>query len=150
MATCLTQSPIPWGGSTAGTAGVPEGPHALACVPARDQPQGCTLPDFGKMLQLIISPAILHSWWAGAGHRAGLNQPAHTCHACPTRARCLEASEAGVVCRRQSSGKPVPGVGLARRVALDVARGLVFLHTRKVQPPGPACCWWFWSLQPCC
>ena len=56
-----------------------------------------------------------------------------------------------MVCRRQSSGKPVPGVGLAKRVALDVARGLVFLHTRKVQS-----LWdmhaaaWCWTLQPCC
>ena len=38
----------------------------------------------------------------------------------------------GSMCRRQASGKPVPGVGLAKRIALDVAKGLVFLHARKV------------------
>ena len=29
-------------------------------------------------------------------------------------------------------GKPVPNSGMARRVALDVARGLHFLHTKKI------------------
>jgi len=29
-------------------------------------------------------------------------------------------------------GKPLPNSGMARRVALDVARGLHFLHTKKI------------------
>lgn len=36
------------------------------------------------------------------------------------------------VCRLQPNGRPAPGTGLARRIALDVARGLAFLHDRKV------------------
>ena len=34
--------------------------------------------------------------------------------------------------RMQVDGKPLPNSGMGRRVALDVARGLHFLHTRKI------------------
>lgn len=33
---------------------------------------------------------------------------------------------------QQAEGRPVPNSGMARRVALDVARGLHFLHTKKI------------------
>ena len=32
----------------------------------------------------------------------------------------------------QPNGKPVPNSGMARRIALDVARGLHFLHSKKI------------------
>jgi hypothetical protein len=33
--------------------------------------------------------------------------------------------------QRQPNGRPLPNTGMARRVALDIARGLFFLHSRK-------------------
>lgn len=33
---------------------------------------------------------------------------------------------------QQPNGRPVPNSGMARRVALDIARGLHFLHTKKI------------------
>ncbi len=36
--------------------------------------------------------------------------------------------------RAGPSGRPAPNTGLARRVALDVARGLFFLHDKKARP----------------
>ena len=33
--------------------------------------------------------------------------------------------------RKLASGRPIPNTGMARRIALDTARGLFFLHSRK-------------------
>ena len=33
--------------------------------------------------------------------------------------------------KKNAAGKPVPHTGMARRIALDAARGLFFLHSRK-------------------
>lgn len=33
--------------------------------------------------------------------------------------------------QKQPNGRPVPNTGMARRIALDTARGLFFLHSRK-------------------
>ena len=33
--------------------------------------------------------------------------------------------------RKLPNGRPAPNTGMARRIALDTARGLFFLHSRK-------------------
>jgi len=33
--------------------------------------------------------------------------------------------------RKHPTGRPIPNTGMARRIALDTARGLFFLHSRR-------------------
>lgn len=39
--------------------------------------------------------------------------------------------------QRLPSGRLAPNTGMARRIALDIARGLFFLHSRKCGPSSP-------------